>query len=167
MGAPSKIHVRLEPMTEAEFQDSLQRSISLHAADYVRREIWTQEASLRTWATEFARMFPKGRESPGRHFANIVVEDSNRRVGETWYTVLAQGGKIRFWIDWIWIDPELRRKGYATAAMDRLEQEARRSAADRVELSVWLDNPGAIALYSRLGYGPVTMGMVKPLARVS
>jgi ribosomal protein S18 acetylase RimI-like enzyme len=45
-----------------------------------------------------------------------------------------------------------------------LEQEARRLGSDRVLLTVWMDNPGAIALYSALGYTAQNMNMVRRLS---
>ncbi len=157
--------IRLEPMSEADFRDSTQRSIPRHAADYVRRGLWAEEGSLEASRREFAELLPQGRETPDRHFANLVDPESGQRVGETWYLVQQRAGKVRFWIDWIWVDPNHRRKGYARAALLLLEEEARRKGADRLGLSVWFDNPGAIALYQKLGYAPASMWMMKPLDR--
>ena len=150
-------------MDEPEFQQSLQRSISRHAADYVRRGLWTEAESLAAMAREFGRMFPQGRHTPDRYFARLVDAARDQRVGETWYLAEHRGGKVRFWVDWIWIEPEYRRQGYATAAFRQLEDEARRLGADRIGLSVWSDNPGAVALYTQLGYSTTTMSMMKLL----
>jgi len=155
--------IRLEPMSEEEFQESLQRSISLHAADYVRRGLWTEEEAVATMTKEFGRLFPQGHGTPDRYFAWVVDAARDQRVGETWYLAEERGGKVRFWVDWIWIEPEHRRRGYATATFRRLEDEARRFGADRMGLTVWSDNPGAIALYAKLGYTTTTMWMTKPL----
>jgi GNAT superfamily N-acetyltransferase len=163
MSARTSVEVRLEPMSEADFRESVRRSISRHAADYVRRGLWSEKASLEAMEKEFARLLPNGRETPDRCFANVVDSGSGRRVGETWYTAQEQGGRIRFWVDWIWIDSEHRRKGYATATLLRLEGEALKRGADRIGLSVWFDNPDAIALYSKLGYAPASMWMLKLL----
>jgi len=165
MNPRPSVTVLLEPMSEDDFQMSLRRSVPRHAADYVRRGLWTEGASLETMEKEFAQLLPNGRETPNRHFANVIDSERGRRVGETWYLAQERGGKVRFWIDWIWIEPEYRRKGYATATLRRLEDEARHVGADRVGLSVWFDNPGAIELYSKLGYEPTNMWMMKPLDR--
>ena len=50
-----------------------------------------------------------------------------------------------------------------SAAERLLEEEARRRGADRTMLVVWADNPGARALYDRLGYVPANTMMIKPL----
>lgn len=150
-------------MSEDEFQESLRRSITLHAADYVRRGLWTEAESLATMAKEFGRLFPQGRQTPDRYFARVVDATRDRQVGETWYLSEERGGKVRFWVDWIWIEPEYRRRGYATATFRQLEEEARRFGADRIGLSVWSDNPGAVALYTKLGYATTTQSMMKLL----
>ena len=158
--------VRLEPMSEAEFRESLHRSVLRHAADYVRRGYWTEARSVEAMEKEFAHLLPNGRETPDHSFAHVVDDASGQRVGETWYQAREQGGKVRFWVDWIAIDPEHRRKGYATATLLRLEEAATRCGADRIGLGVWLDNPGAVALYEKLGYAPTNLWMMKSLGRV-
>ena len=165
MSARAPKSVRLEPMSDADFRDSVQRSVARHAADYVRRGLWAAEGSLEVSKKEFAEFLPQGRETPDRHFASVVDRETGQRVGETWYLIRPRAGKVRFWIDWIWIDPNHRRKGYAVATLLRLEEDARRMGADRVGLSVWFDNPGAIALYQKLGYAPASMWMMKSLER--
>jgi ribosomal protein S18 acetylase RimI-like enzyme len=84
-------------------------------------------------------------------------------VGEVWYTAANEGGRMQFWVEWIWIEPEHRRRGYALQAFLLLEEEARRLGAPRCGLDVWVDNPAAIALYKKLGYVSVSMSMVKAL----
>ena len=154
-------------MSDADFRDSVQRSVARHAADYVRRGLWAEEGSLEVSKKVFAELLPQGHETPNRHFATVVDQEAGQRVGETWYLVHPRAGKVQFWIDWIWIDPDHRRKGYAVAALRLLEEEARRRGADRVGLSVWFDNPGAIALYQKLGYAPASMWMMKLLDRAA
>ncbi len=107
---------------------------------------------------------PNGRETPHHNLSNAVDDAIGARVGEAWYTVQERAGKTQFWIDWVWIEPKHRRQGYATQILRRMEEEARRAGADRIGLSVWTDNPGAMALYSKLGYTTVHMRMSKPLS---
>ena len=155
--------VRLRPMSEEEFRESLRQSMSRHAADYVRRGLWRERESVEAMEREFAQLLPNGRATADRFFATVVDPANARRVGEVWYRTREQGGTLEFLVDWIATEPEHRRKGYATATLLRLEEEARQLGADRMGLSVWFDNPGAIALYSKLGYVPSNMRMSKPL----
>ncbi|EQD50355.1 GCN5-related N-acetyltransferase, partial [mine drainage metagenome] len=133
------------------------------AADQVSRGIWTEEEASEASRAEFAELLPQGRETPHYYFSNIVDEESGSRVGETWYSVRAKGGKTQFWIDWIWIEPQFRRRGYATQVFRHLEEEAGKMGADRIGLHVLTDNDGATALYSKLGYRTTNLRMAKIL----
>lgn len=152
-------------MSEEQFQDSLARSIARHATDRARRGLWSEDRGLEASRAEFAEFLPKGRATPHRHFCTLVDVPTGARVGETWYTAEEQGGKVQFWIDWLWIDPPHRRTGRATDALRQLEAEARRLGADRTGLTVWTDNPGAMELYRKAGYTPSNLQMTKPVER--
>ncbi|MGD0587531.1 MAG: GNAT family N-acetyltransferase [Thermoplasmata archaeon] len=157
--------IRLEPLNEAEFQEFIKRAIPRYASRKVQRGLWTEEAAIETSKTDLARFLAQGKDTPDHHLCNLRDETTGTLVGESWYTASKKGGKVQFWIEWIWVEPQHRRKGYATQALQRLEEEARSLGADRLGLNVWMDNPGAIALYSSLGYQTVNMAMAKSLGR--
>lgn len=159
--------IRLRPFNEADFQDFLRRAIPRYAARKVERGLWAEEQALESSTSDYARFLAQGKETPRHHFCCLVEEPGETRVGEAWYTAEEQGGKTQFWIEWIWVEPQYRRRGYATQALRRLEEEARRLGADRVGLTVWMDNPGAIELYSKLGYATANMGLTKSLDRAT
>ena len=144
--------VRLEPMNEADFHEFIKRAIPRYATRKVQRGLWVEEVAVETSKTDLARFLPQGKDTPDHHFCNLRDDETGVLVGESWYTASTKGGKVQFWIEWIWVEPPHRRKGYATQALQRLEEEARSLGADRLGLNVWIDNPGAIALYSGLGY---------------
>ena len=156
--------VRLEPMSEDEFRRSVERAIVRHAADSAHRGIWTEDRAAEASREEFHQLLPNGRDTPGWYFATIVASNRGSAVGESWYSVREQGGKPRFWIDWLWIDPEHRGMGYATATLLQLEHVGRGVGADRAWLMVLVDNPVASRLYSKLGYQAFSTRMMKPLA---
>jgi ribosomal protein S18 acetylase RimI-like enzyme len=156
--------VRLEPMSEEEFQATLGKAIPRHAAARVRRGFWKEEESLEASRTDYAQMLPQGLETPHRHFCNLVDEESGARIGEAWYVLQSKGGKTQLWIDWIWVEPEFRRRGYATQVFGRLEEEARARGAGRVGLHVVSENEGALALYDKLGYAVTDLLMAKVVA---
>lgn len=150
-------------MTEEEFEEAMHRAIPRRAANGVRRGQWKEEDALEAARAEYAGFYPQGLHSPGHTFLKVVDEETGARVGETWYVAEPEGGKIRFWINWIWIDPEFRRRGYAKEVLAQLGKEASRRGADRIGLYVFADNPNAIDLYSKLGFVTQSLGMVKPL----
>ena len=54
----------------------------------------------------------------------------------------------------VWVKPERRRSGVATALTLAAEDETQRQGADQISLSVGIANEAARALYERLGYEP-------------
>lgn len=154
-------------MDVGDFRESLRRAIPRHAKERVRRKIWTRERALGTSRGEFAQLFPRGSATPYRHLCRVVDEASGACVGETWYTAEEKGGKVQFWVDWIWIDPRLRRIGFATEVLRLLEATALRKGTERIGLTVWTEIPGALAPYSKLGYSTFAQRMMKALDRRS
>jgi len=151
-------------MNDAEFQESFERTVVRRARDSVQRGIWIEEKAIEAARNELARFIPQGRESPNHHFEKVIDESSGTQVGEVWYFAGEEGGKVRFWVDWLWTDPQMRHRGYATTVLQQLTEEAAKLGADRVGLYVFMDNLDAIALYSKLGFTATVMGMTKPVA---
>jgi RimJ/RimL family protein N-acetyltransferase len=156
--------VRLEPMDEGEFRESLDRSIVRHGAEMVRRGHWTEAAAREASRAEFAQLLPQGRQTENRRFRTILDAATGTRVGETWNTVRAQGGKLQYWVDWLWIDEAHRRQGYARAALRALADEAGREGAERLGLYVISENLPARALYEGLGFREESRRMLLRLA---
>lgn len=156
--------VRLVPMNNAEFRESFERTVVRRATDSVHRAIWTKEKAMEAARAELNVLLPHGRETPNYHFVKVIDESNGKQVGEGWYFAGQEGGKVRFWIYWLWTDPQERRRGYATAVLQQLSHEAAKLGADRVGLYVFADNPHAIALYTKLGFTTTVMGMAKPVA---
>jgi len=148
-------------MDAAEFEKFLARGIPRRAERFVARGIWREPAAIEASRAVYARVLPAGVATPHQHLCHLVDEATGARVGETWYSSEEEGGVVQFWIEWIWIEPEFRRRGYATAALRLLEEEAHRRGAPRIGLDVWTDNPAALELYQKLGYSPANMSMVK------
>ena len=156
--------VRVEPMDEATFREFVERSVPRRAAKWVERGIWAADDALKESLQVYARRLPQGRETPGCHFFTVVDTLHGTRVGEGWYSAKVEGGKLQVWVEWILIEPEQRRKGYATLVLRQIEEEARKRGADRIGLTVWTDNASAMALYAKLGYTPANVNMTKSLA---
>jgi ribosomal protein S18 acetylase RimI-like enzyme len=148
-------------MTEAEFETFLERSVARKSEKWVERGIWTSEAAVEACRRDYAAFLPQGLATPHHHFCHLVETASSARVGEAWYMARTEGGKVQFWVNWLAVEPEHRRRGYASEALRLLEEVAQKLGADRTVLTVWTDNPGAIALYTKLGYAPANMNLVK------
>ncbi len=155
--------IRLEPMSEDEFQASLARNIARRAQESIALGIWNEGGAEAASRADFLQLFPQGRRTEGFDFRNIVDGDSGARVGETWFSAQPIGGKVQFWVNWIWVEPTYRRRGIATLTFRLLEEEAIRAGADRVGLYVHAENEGAQSLYRRLGFAPTGIRMSKKL----
>jgi GNAT superfamily N-acetyltransferase len=155
--------VRLVPMSEAEFRASRDRSIERHAEEHVHAGVWTSKHAQRESRREFAQLLPKGRRTPSYRFCRVLDASTGTPVGETWFSVRMKGGRVQFWVDWIWIRPSSRRKGYGSDLLRLLEEMARARGADRIGLHVLAGNTRAIALYSKVGYQMTSHRMAKRL----
>lgn len=157
--------VRLVPMSEEEYQEAMGRAIARHAASSLKRGDCREEAALEESRRQLTGYRPQGRSTPDWFFMKVIDEATGDRVGEAWYSVKDQGGKVHFWVDWLTIEPPFQRRGFATEVLEKLAEEARRRGADRMALNVMSDNLGAVALYGKLGFVTISMGMVRDLSR--
>lgn len=148
-------------MDDSGFDAFLARAVPRRAERYVRRGVWTPEDAAEASRKEYAERFPNGRATPHQFLFDVVETEGGTVVGEAWYTARPRGGKVEFWIQWISIWPEHRRRGYGLELLRLLEEEARRHGAEKSWLDVWTDNPGALALYTRFGYAPAVLVLAK------
>lgn len=156
--------VVLVPMTEAEYRETIEKAVPRHAANCVRRGEWAAESALEASRKEYETRHPQGVRTQDHFFVKILDEGTGERVGETWYSSRQDGGKVRFWVEWLWIEPEFRRRGHARRVLELLAQEAVRRGAERIGLYVFNDNLGAVALYTGAGFAAKSMSMVKEIS---
>jgi ribosomal protein S18 acetylase RimI-like enzyme len=105
-----------------------------------------------------ARLLPQGGRTPGHHFRRIVAADG-ATVGHLW---LHADGANAFLYD-ITIEPEQRRRGFAIAALRRVEELARASGCVSLGLRVLTANAAAVALYAKAGFVEASRHLSKPL----
>jgi ribosomal protein S18 acetylase RimI-like enzyme len=58
----------------------------------------------------------------------------------------------RGWINYLGVDPELRRHGIGRRVMDEAEARLRQRGCPKINLQVRSSNAGVIAFYERLGF---------------
>jgi len=150
-------------MDDAGFRAFVERAIPRRAERWVRRGIWDPARAIEASREGYAQAFPQGRLTPHQHLLDVIEQASGARIGEVWCETRETGGKVDFNIQWLYIEPEFRRRGFGAEVLRLLEEDARRRGAERTRLIVWMDNPDAIRLYSKLGYVTQTMGMAKSL----
>jgi len=155
----------LDDLPDDAFEPYLERSITRFAASFPA-DVMSQEEILPAARRHIEGLLPQGRQTRGQHFHRIVVDGDP--VGTLWWAEQLDETPPRVYVYDIEVDEEHRGKGVGTAAMQALEEEARRLGAKEVMLSVFFKNPGAIRLYERLGFRPSETGkagmrMAKPL----
>ena len=67
------------------------------------------------------------------------------------------------WVEDLFVDPDCRRQGIATALVERAKQLGAERGCARLELNVWAFNESAIAFYRRCGLGVQRQVMELPL----
>ena len=152
----------LVPMSESEYQVFLAAAVPDYAADKVASGEWTTEQSLDLAKQSFDSLVPQGLQTEGHHFFTIR-DDDEVPVGVLWFAEKHRGDCDIAYVYNIGIEPAHRRKGHASRAFLALEGELRKLGLAGVALHVFGHNPGAQALYAKLGYRPTNINMFKPI----
>lgn len=108
-------------------------------------ELWDRCGLLRPW------------NDPGKDIGRKV------RANSDWFLVAVVGNKIvgsimigyeghRGWINYLAVDPSLRRKGVGRSLMEQAEQLLRKAGCPKINLQVRSANKEAAAFYASLGY---------------
>jgi RimJ/RimL family protein N-acetyltransferase len=152
--------IRLRPMSQSEFEASVERTIVRRAENSVRRGLWTEAAALQASRLTSAGILQDGLTATGHAYCQIIESENNTLVGETWFVQREDGGIPTIWVDWLWIDPAHRRRGYATQVLRELARRAGELGAGNIGLDVYADNPEAAGLYAKLGYVPLATSLI-------
>ncbi len=59
----------------------------------------------------------------------------------------------RGWVNYLAVDPDLRRRGHGRALMRRIEELLRERGCPKVNLQVRAENTDAVEFYRHIGYG--------------
>jgi ribosomal protein S18 acetylase RimI-like enzyme len=142
---PGAGELRLRQMTAEEFQRFTDSEVEGFAQDLVSAGMERKEALVRS-RTLMAELLPAGRESPGMELH--VAEVAGEPVGDLW---LSTRETMAFVYN-IEVRPEQRRRGYGAAIMRAAAHRCRDLEHPVLGLNVFAHNPGARALYDKLGY---------------
>jgi ribosomal protein S18 acetylase RimI-like enzyme len=153
----------LRPMTEAGFARMVQDSASAYADDKVRAGQWPAEDAAAQAAATFRQLLPQGLATPGHHLFDILAPGRAEAVGHLWVAEELQHGIRSAYVYDLAVAPAHQRQGHATRAFRALEAWALARQLYRIDLHVFGHNPGAQALYARLGYRVSSVLMAKDL----
>ncbi len=137
--------LELRPMTDQEFDDFLSGSVDEYAGELAAAGM-TEEAAAQQSREQMGQLIPDGQVSPGMHFFTAWVGE--RAVGSLWLCTL---DPMAFVYDVVVVEDQ-RRKGYGAAIMNAGARWSRDQGHPVIGLNVFAHNPGARALYDRLGY---------------
>lgn len=113
-------------------------------------------------------------ETVERHFSHRTpvwwvetAAESPQTVGYLWLgnAVDQQQGDRHSYVLALYVAPEYRRRGIATALLQHAQDWAAARGERQIGLQVFADNPGAIALYRKLGYQTHSLWLTKPLSQ--
>lgn len=101
----------------------------------------------------------------------LVAEEAGEVVGYAsgWikhieeFEELTGGPAINGMLDNLYVKPEYRKKGIATALVKALEQFFKGNHCQLIWLNVYSENSKAVNLYSNLGYTPSSTTLIKKL----
>jgi GNAT superfamily N-acetyltransferase len=137
--------LRLQPMSEPEFDAFLAVMADDYAGELAAAGMSPEAAAERS-RDQLAELIPSGLASPGMSFFTAWVGD--HPVGRLWLSTQA---RMAFVYD-VEVDSDQRRRGYGAAIMNAGARWCREQGHVALGLNVFAHNPGARALYDRLGY---------------
>jgi GNAT superfamily N-acetyltransferase len=137
--------LELRRMTEAEFGAFMSSMVEDFAGELVGTGM-SEEAAGRRSREQMAQLVPDGQQSPGMVFFTARV--GGEPVGRLWLCTL---DPMAFVYD-VEVLEDQRRKGYGAAIMNAGALWSRDQGHPVLGLNVFAHNPGARALYDRLGY---------------
>ncbi len=137
--------VELRNMTSEEF-DEFYANLLRDYADELHAAGLSREGADEQSRTQSAQLIPDGVNSVGQEFFTAWVGEE--RVGHLW---LSTERPMAFVYDIVVLE-EQRRKGYGAAVMNAGAVWSREHGHFALGLNVFAHNPGARALYDRLGY---------------
>lgn len=155
--------IRLDRMTEAEFDAFLGNAIRDYAKDKVDAGNWDPAEALQKSEAEFHDLLPDGTASKNQHLFTIKNEDGEG-VGMIWFAVTDTKPRPSAFVYDFVIEEKFRRRGYATQALAAIEEEVSALGIDTISLHVFGHNAGARALYEKTGYEITNINMTKKLA---
>lgn len=151
----------LQPMTQPEFEAFLTRVIPEYAADNVRAGYWAEAEALERSREEFAKLLPKGLQSPEHYLYTVYADDAP--VGAIWLKANPDRPTKSGFIFELYIDESQRGKGFGKQAMLLIEEQARELGLQSLGLHVFAVNAVARKLYETVGYETSSLNMTKKL----
>jgi RimJ/RimL family protein N-acetyltransferase len=156
--------IRFEPFDAIEFKAYSEIAAKQYAEEKVKSGNWEKEVAPALAEQEFKALLPLGIETKDNYLYSIIEEEANQKVGFIWIASNAPHTlKNDIFIYDFEIFESFRRKGYAIAALKRLEEKARELGKNRISLQVFGQNHAARKLYQKSGFEETNVVMSKKI----
>jgi ribosomal protein S18 acetylase RimI-like enzyme len=146
----------LQPLTDAEYPEFVERQIEETARQHVNAGEWTPEAATTLARERLADLVADRLRGTGDRFFTGVTADGTR-VGWLWVSpapsFLGPGHERTRWLSQITVDEALRGQGYGRAMLEALHAQLHQERVAEIWLRVYDWNTVAQHLYRSLGYG--------------
>lgn len=154
----------LRPVYSKDEISRMHSAIETEFAGEIARTSTRDEKTAHEMATRTMQATIAG-GGPGDEMGHIWSARPLRRVGDYWYSVDEEARTA--YLQYIFIAPHARGKGYAKAALGAIHSELDTRGYKRIELNVFVSNPTALALYRAFGYRVESYCMARPLSTPS
>ncbi len=162
------VETTLVPMQESAFAAYRESAIRGYAEENIAAGRWSEEAALDLAREDFESLLPQGLATPDSYLYQIHAISSETKssthVGYLWFAVVTKTGVRTGYVYDLEVLTEFRLLGHAERAFSALESVARELGLTSIGLHVFAHNPGARALYAKLGYKVTGHTMVKHFA---
>lgn len=146
------MEVQLREMSMEEFKIFSENSIFDYANDLVKSSGITMDEALIQAQREFEEMLPNGLETKDNILRVIVDVCEQKAVGIIWYLLEWTDNVKQVFVNDFVINDEERRRGYASAALTEMEQDAWRNECVESIIYVWKHNLPGFNLYTKCGH---------------
>jgi ribosomal protein S18 acetylase RimI-like enzyme len=153
----------LSPMRAEVFPSYLENAIAGYAEDCVTSHRWPSEGAIERSRADFENSLPQGLATPENYLYEIKASESGPTVGVIWFAVEEKHGLRNAYVYDIEINIQHRRQGHAFQSLVLLEPIVDALGLGRIGLHVFRHNPGAQAMYEKLGYEVTGTNMQKRL----
>jgi ribosomal protein S18 acetylase RimI-like enzyme len=153
----------LRPMTDSEYDAYLARLLPNYAQGHVEAGSLNPNDALRKAEAQVRELLPDGPRTPDQYLFCLEEDADGAAVGILWFARQDRGVGPHAFVYDIEIEPEFRRRGYASQAFRLLEERVRGLGLSSIALHVFGRNQAARSLYSKLGYVETHVMMAKSL----
>jgi ribosomal protein S18 acetylase RimI-like enzyme len=151
-------------MRQEVYPAYLQSSVAGYADDNVAAGRWPAQGCVERSLAEFESLLPQGLATPNHHLFEILAAEGGPTVGFVWLAVEERHGIRGAFVYDVEVKPAYRRQGHAQRAFEQLETLAMSLELSTIGLHVFGHNPGAQALYAKLGYRVTGINMQKQVS---